>query len=345
MTAPLVPSEVDLRDFPFTPIFRARLFGSRFHARVSDAGWRAGVTLWLKSWDQVPAGSLPGDDIDLCRLAELGRDLKSWRKIRGEALHGWFPCADGRLYHKVVAQGVCEAWDRKCAQRSRTAAARAARAAKRTSRPDCVPPDDDGEGAALFVTEGDSFCHGQGESADSASRDRDRDRDRKERESESAPSCGGGKKDARRTVAPTMRGTRLSLNWTPSAKAADFAAKLGLDAGATVERFRDYWIAQPGSRGVKLDWDATWRNWCRTEAERGPRPAAKTSSSGPVLQGEAEWELKVRLFDPEKPWSWGAMSGPRPDQPGCYAPRSVLEKHGWAAQGEPSGAKAEGERA
>jgi hypothetical protein len=27
--------------------------------------------------------------------------------------------------------------------------------------------------------------------------------------------------------------------------------------------FVDYWIAQPGQRGVKVDWEATWRNWMR----------------------------------------------------------------------------------
>lgn len=111
--APLVPQEVDLRGYPFTPIFRARLFGSSFHARATDAEWRAGVTLWLKSWDQVPAGTLPGDDIDLCRLAELGRDLKTWAKIKVGAMHGWIKCSDGRLHHPVVAEGVLEAWDGK----------------------------------------------------------------------------------------------------------------------------------------------------------------------------------------------------------------------------------------
>lgn len=136
---PMVQAGVDLKDFPFTPIYRARLFGSVFHATVSDAGWRAGVTLWLKSWDQVPAGSLPKDEVALCRLAELGRDLKSWRKIAVEALHGWSECSDGRLYHSVVAEGVNDAWQRKCAQHDRTEAARVARAAKRLSQ-SCQPP-------------------------------------------------------------------------------------------------------------------------------------------------------------------------------------------------------------
>jgi len=29
--------------------------------------------------------------------------------------------------------------------------------------------------------------------------------------------------------------------------------------------FRDYWHAAPGQRGVKADWQATWRRWCRKE--------------------------------------------------------------------------------
>ena len=32
----------------------------------------------------------------------------------------------------------------------------------------------------------------------------------------------------------------------------------------TFDQFKDYWIAQAGQKGVKLDWFATWRNWVRT---------------------------------------------------------------------------------
>lgn len=123
---PLTPSGCDLRDFPHTPMFRSRLFGSSFHARATDSEWRAGVTLWLKSWDQVPAGSLPDDDIDLCRLAELGRDMRAWRKLKDGAMRGWIKCSDGRLYHPVVADGVNNAIDAKHKQRMKTAKARIA---------------------------------------------------------------------------------------------------------------------------------------------------------------------------------------------------------------------------
>lgn len=36
-----------------------------------------------------------------------------------------------------------------------------------------------------------------------------------------------------------------------------------LEPTATFERFKDYWVAQAGQKGVKLDWFATWRNWVR----------------------------------------------------------------------------------
>ena len=123
---PLTPSTADLRDFPHTPLFRSRLFGSSFHARSTDSEWRAGVTLWLKSWDQTPAGSLPDDDIELCRLAELGRDLKLWNRLKVGALRGWVRCSDGRLYHPVVAEGVNNAIEAKLKQRLKTAKARIA---------------------------------------------------------------------------------------------------------------------------------------------------------------------------------------------------------------------------
>ncbi|NUB25752.1 DUF1376 domain-containing protein [Azospirillum brasilense] len=117
---PLVPSDVDLRDFPHTPLFRHALFSSTFHAHATAEEWRAGVTLWLKSWDQVPAGTLPANDVDLCRLAELGRDMRTWLEVREMALHGWFLCSDGRLHHRIVAEGVLHAWKRKLEQRWKT---------------------------------------------------------------------------------------------------------------------------------------------------------------------------------------------------------------------------------
>lgn len=124
---PLTPPECDLRDFQFMPLDVARLFSSSFHARATDGEWRAGVTLWAKSWHQVPAGSLPDDDIELTRLAELGREVKAWRKLKAGALRGWVKASDGLLYHPVVAEKALEAWLEKLAQRLSSGAGNAKR--------------------------------------------------------------------------------------------------------------------------------------------------------------------------------------------------------------------------
>lgn len=117
MIGPLTPSNCDLQDFDYMPMLVAKLFSSEFHALSDDTTWRAGVTLWLKSWHQVPSASLPNDDIQLARIAEFGRDVKGWKKVRSAALRGWIECSDGRLYHPVVAERALEAWLEKLTQR------------------------------------------------------------------------------------------------------------------------------------------------------------------------------------------------------------------------------------
>lgn len=39
-----------------------------------------------------------------------------------------------------------------------------------------------------------------------------------------------------------------------------------LVASKVFAEFKDYWIAQPGQKGVKTDWTATWRNWVRRQS-------------------------------------------------------------------------------
>jgi hypothetical protein len=67
------------------------------------------------------------------------------------------------------------------------------------------------------------------------------------------------------------RGERLAADWLPGDDEREFAASLGLRADRVAPGFRDYWISKPGAMGRKSDWPATWRNWCRREAERAPK--------------------------------------------------------------------------
>jgi hypothetical protein len=69
------------------------------------------------------------------------------------------------------------------------------------------------------------------------------------------------------------RATRIDPDWHPSEIDRAYAAKLGFDESAILriaEKFKNYWLAQPGKNAAKLDWQATWRNWVISEAERNP---------------------------------------------------------------------------
>jgi hypothetical protein len=46
-----------------------------------------------------------------------------------------------------------------------------------------------------------------------------------------------------------------------------------LNPTKTFDQFKDYWIAQAGQKGVKLDWFATWRNWVRSTNAPKVNPA------------------------------------------------------------------------
>jgi len=46
-----------------------------------------------------------------------------------------------------------------------------------------------------------------------------------------------------------------------------------LNPQKTFDNFKDHWIAQSGQKGVKLDWDATWRNWVRNTYAPKQNPA------------------------------------------------------------------------
>lgn len=99
----------------------------------------------------------------------------------------------------------------------------------------------------------------------------------------------------KRSVHPT-RGQRLADDWAAGAddwQAAQLA--LGNEAARTeLAKFRDHWKQQPGSRGVKLDWNAAWRNWIRRAAEyrggtngNGNHNASRRSASADFFAGIA----------------------------------------------------------
>lgn len=112
LAAPLVPADCDLRDFQFMPVDVHRLLTSETWILGTGDERAAAMTLWLASWHQVPAGSIPKDDRMLAHLSQSG---SKWKKLKAHTLRGWIEASDGRLYHPVVAEKALEAWVEKLA--------------------------------------------------------------------------------------------------------------------------------------------------------------------------------------------------------------------------------------
>lgn len=131
---PPIAADVDLRGMEWMPLYGGRLFQSDFDAHASDAEFRAGANLWWSAWCQVPASSLPHDDVALCRLAGLGRNIKAWKRMKNRALHGFFLCSDGRFYHRALSAFAMESWGRRLKDRARKAKWREQRERKSDER-------------------------------------------------------------------------------------------------------------------------------------------------------------------------------------------------------------------
>jgi uncharacterized protein YdaU (DUF1376 family) len=116
VTAPMTPSDCDLRGLPFMPMDVVRVLDSDLFALSTGDEFKAALALWCKAWLQIPAASLPDDDRVLAHLSGSG---SRWKRIKGMALRGWVKCDDGRLYHPVIAEKAAEAWKHRQAQRHR----------------------------------------------------------------------------------------------------------------------------------------------------------------------------------------------------------------------------------
>lgn len=88
-------------------------------------------------------------------------------------------------------------------------------------------------------------------------------------------------KGEKRESVSRQRATRLPDAWSPSPDLVADAESFGLTPRQVADqtsRFRDYWHGAPGSRGTKLDWPATYRNWMRRAADEASRQPSRSAS-------------------------------------------------------------------
>lgn len=93
------------------------------------------------------------------------------------------------------------------------------------------------------------------------------------------------------------KGSRLTEDWVLPRGWGQWAVESeGLteeEVRRQAERFRDFWLGVSGQRGVKMDWQATWRNWIRRYAEDC---AAKKSPPGRAGGGDGFEQGVMRRY-------------------------------------------------
>ena len=330
MIDPLVPAEVDLRDFAYMPLDVVRLRDSDISVCASGDEFRCAVLLWCASWHQRPAASLPDDDMLLANLAGFGRDVKGWLEARVGAMRGWIKCSDGRLYHPVVAEKANEAWEAKVKQRARTAAARAAKLSQhcdsdiRNNGTEVVT-----ENATISVTENVTGSKG-------------REGNREIREEKELSSLRSDLSDPqekpKRSPAGEVREI-LSAVLSPEIAAGviDHRQKLRKPLTALAARglVRDFvatgspdaaaqMMIERGWQGFKPEWFANDRGAAaQPRASPNSNSAERTFDLGGEAHQVTERSLKHWLDEFKKSGQW-RFESPKPGEPGCKVPIEFL---------------------
>lgn len=272
MPEPLTPADCDLRGYDFMPFYGVRYFRSSSYMQAAARNPRAGLAamkLWWEAWSQVPCGSLPDDDIELGMLADFGTDKRGWAKSKEIALRGFVKCSDGRLYHKELCEIALDKFDLRLKSDEKRESDRERLKAWRAKQKN-------GGNQPNIETKHETDIETRDETVSETTNETD-DETRfvagKRVESRDISSLCSDIESCSPSAQPTTeksdpRGSRLPNGWSPTPEMCAFALKLGLNPTDVGEQFRDYWLSAAGAKGRKADWFATWRGWCRREAEK-----------------------------------------------------------------------------
>lgn len=131
---PLTPADCDLSGYDWFPLKHKRLLRSTWWLRASDRAKALNIELWCAAYQEVPAASLPDDDLALSDMVGFGRrDLTAWMAVKDEVLAPWTLCSDGRWYHETLAEVATEAWQTRQAAIAEREKDRARKREKRSS--------------------------------------------------------------------------------------------------------------------------------------------------------------------------------------------------------------------
>lgn len=124
-------------------------------------------------------------------------------------------------------------------------------------------------------------------------------------------------------VGPRRRGTRIPDDFAVTDDMAAWGRREfpHIDGRRQTELFVDHWRAQPGQRGVKLDWVATWRNWIRKADEiAASRPGFLRSVPAPVVDLATFEDYRANAAGPAAARLLGIAYMPAPQRPSDKTP-------------------------
>ncbi|MRI56772.1 DUF1376 domain-containing protein [Methylobacterium sp. DB1607] len=130
---PLVPADVAFPSYTWAPL-DIKVITEGDLSYLSGDGFKAAITLLMKSWQEKPAASLPNDPKKLAAHCGFGRSpaaLDLWEAVKDEALSDFTLCSDGRWYSRTLTPHAIEAWESRQQQIARTKKARETRAENR----------------------------------------------------------------------------------------------------------------------------------------------------------------------------------------------------------------------
>lgn len=254
-----------MAEFPSIPFWTDAYLADTTHLTTLEHG--AYILLLIAMW-RAKGNRLPNDDARLARYAKLTPG--QWRRIKPTIME-FFDVADGHLTQGRLTDEVEHV--RQTSRRQSDNAKSRWLKNKKTGDATALPNASHSDAPTPTPTP---------TSTDSSLR------------SESVPPAPQTdllvatlKEEHRATV---KRATRLSPEWEPDEECRAFAVSLDLDPSAILAQFRDYWLAKPRD-ATKLDWNATWRSWCRKDAERreerGGRGGQRPGSGGLLAAASA----------------------------------------------------------
>jgi uncharacterized protein YdaU (DUF1376 family) len=246
-----------MAEYPYMKLWTNDFIGDTGHLSTAETG--AYIMLLMCAW-RTSDCSLPDDDKKLARMARA--DGRHWSKIKDAVLEFW-DLEGGRWTNKRLTK---ERFTATVKSRLAATAGRASALKRNNSAPTDVAIPFQRKSNEVIVTVIE---------------------DKKE-------PLQGSKENKK---SPQKKGVPIPDDWLPSENLIQFAIdEIGdlKDVQRETDKFIDYWVAIPGARGRKKDWNATFRNWIRRNADqygernrsRSPDLIAAVSATKSMQSGE-----------------------------------------------------------